>query len=116
MSEFPLMDSKELPAITSTDLKKFGLRGLETAVRKGPVVVTNHNRAEVIALEVSLYEALVDAARKGMRSSETDLVALRSRFDDRLASLHRKDAGKRLRAAFADESELDGQVVVGKGR
>lgn len=116
MPEFPLMDPKELPAITSTDLKKYGLRGLESAVKQGPVVVTNHSRADVVALEISLYEELVEAARRGLRSTEADLGALRARFDERLASLSKKDAGKRLRAAFADESELEGRVVVGKGR
>lgn len=50
------------------------------------------------------------------RQREAAAERLRREWDERLKPLHDPDAGRRLRQAFDDDCQLNGEVRVGPGR
>lgn len=56
------------------------------------------------------YQALVQAAHRGEASTESAPETLRSRFDERLATLQATDAGDRLRAVMRGPARLRGKL------
>jgi|GEM_PF-5818867 len=56
--------------------------------------------------------------RMGTRKAEREATTeqLRKVWDDRLNPLRDPDAGRRLRQAFDDDCQLNGEVRVGPGR
>jgi len=116
MAKPPKRDALDgLPRTPASDIKRLGWRGVMTTVgRVGKVVVTNHDRPEAVILGIEEFDALSQAAEAG-RSRELDaLAALRQRFDQRLATLDAKGAGRRLRAAMAAPAKLGGKLKAGK--
>ena len=59
---------------------------------KGEVVVTHHNRAEVVVVSLPHFEEL----KRKAKASDT-LAALRAEFDDEMAVLLQPDAAEKLR-------------------
>ena len=57
-----------------------------------------------------------DSTRKLDSDPEVAMEKLRKEWDERLKPLKAPDAGQRLRDAFDDDVELDGNVRVGPGR
>ena len=99
----------------ATAVKKYGWRGVMKSLRKGKVVVTNHDEPEAVILSVEEYAAIVDALREAAARSEPALETLRQRFDQRLASLQAAGAGDRLRALMRKPTTLGGKVKAGTG-
>jgi len=76
---------------------KTGWRGIvREAVRHGEVIVTNHNRPEVVVLDVSVYADLIRRAQ-----ANDPLDVLTRAFDEKLAALDSPDGDARLRAIAA---------------
>jgi len=84
------------PSISASDVKKRGWKAVSTLAReKGPLVVNNHNRPEVVVIDVERYEALLE------RLEATDpLEALKRRFEQRLDGLQGATAGDALADAI----------------
>lgn len=66
------------------------------AVRHGEVIVTNHNRPEVVVIDIAAYAELVRRAQ-----ANDPLQALAADFDRRMAALATPAGGARLRAVAA---------------
>ncbi len=80
---------------------KSGWSGIvRDAVRFGEVIVTNHNRPEVVVVDIAAYADLVRRARSNERSDEP-LRVLQADFDRRLAMFGSAEGGARLRAVAA---------------
>jgi prevent-host-death family protein len=112
------MDSSfaNLPRIPASDVKKRGWRGVMRALAsKGPVMVTNHSEPEAVILSAQDYARLIAIVQESESQTEAGLEALRQRFDERLASLTRPDAGDRLRAISRSSAKLRGKVKAGAG-
>lgn len=104
-----------LPRTPASDVKKLGWRGVMRDVQKsGPVVVTNHDAPEAVILSASEYEAIVLALEEAQGRDQLTLQALRKRFDERLESLRKPEAGDGLRAAARAPVKLHGKVKAGK--
>lgn len=102
--------------IAASEVKQRGWRGVMRTVRRdGAVVVTNHSEPEAVILGIEQYETLLRAAHVAEARKETDLEALRRRFNERLAVLRSDDAGDRLRAVLREPAKLDGKVRSGAG-
>lgn len=80
----------------ASDVKSQWRAIVQEANELGEVIVTNHNRPEVVVVSVEQYTAL-----KAQAAANDPLVQLRSQFDGELASLRAPDAGDRLRRVFA---------------
>ena len=105
---------EDLPRTPASDVKKLGWRGVMKAIgRKGKVVVTNHNEPEAVILSAEEYGAIQQALREADAKTASALDTLRHRFDERLATLQKADAGDRLRAAMRGPAKLRGKVKVG---
>jgi len=103
-------------SIAASEVKQRGWRGvMRTVRREGAVVVTNHSEPEAVILGIEQYEALRHAAHMVEARQESDLEALRRRFDERLAVLNSDDAGERLRSVLREPANLDGKVRSGSG-
>lgn len=93
------------PSISASDVKKRGWKAVSTLAReKGPLVVTNHNQAEVVVIDAARYQVMLE------RLESTDpLEALKRRFDKRLEHLQGASAGDELADAIdAGPEELAG--------
>lgn len=107
----PVNTLVQLPA---TDVKRRGWRGIMRAVgTQGKVVVTNHSEPEAVVISVQEYNRLVQALNQVESKAETELEALRRRFDERLAALQEPDAGDRLRAVMNLPVRLEGELKAG---
>lgn len=89
------------PGISASDVKKRGWKAVSTLAREeGPLVVTNHNRAEVVVVDAARYQAMLD------RLEATDpLAALKRRFEQRLERVQGATAGSALADAIDAEPE-----------
>lgn len=103
-----------LPKVPASDVKRRGWRGVMRALRsQGAVLVTNHDQPEAVILAAEDYAALLERAQQADARIESDLTALRQRFDERLAALRKRDAGDRLRSAMRGPARLRGKVKAG---
>ena len=64
-------------------------------------------------LSVDHYAELITRADRDAQRVESELDALRRRFDDRLAALQEPGAGSRLRSAMRRGPRLRGKVKAG---
>jgi PHD/YefM family antitoxin component YafN of YafNO toxin-antitoxin module len=102
--------------VPASEVKKRGWRGvMRTLHEKGVVLVTNHDQPEAVIVPVRDYTDLLAAAGQAESRMESELDALRRRFDDRLAALRAPDAGARLRSAMRGAARLRGRVKAGAG-
>lgn len=107
----PIDTLVQMPA---TDVKRRGWRGIMRAVvTEGKVVVTNHSEPEAVVLSLQEYKRLMHALNQIESKAETELEALRRRFDERLAVLQQPDAGDRLRAVMNLPVRLEGELKAG---
>ena len=84
------------PSISASDVKKRGWKAVATlAQQQGPLVVTNHNRPEVVVVDAARYQAMLDTLDAG-----DPLEALKRRFEQRLESLQDPAAGNALADAI----------------
>ena len=104
---------EDLRRTPATEVKKLGWRGVMKTLRKGKVVVTNHNEPEAVILSVEEYSTILHALQEAASRAEPALEMLRQRFDERLASLQAADAGDQLRALMHKSATLGGKVKVG---
>jgi len=91
------------PSISASDVKKRGWKAVSILAReKGPLVVTNHSRAEVVVIDAARYQAMLD------RLEATDpLEALKRRFEQRLERVQGAAAGDAMADAInAGPAEL----------
>jgi PHD/YefM family antitoxin component YafN of YafNO toxin-antitoxin module len=106
----------DLPRVPASEVKKRGWRGvMRTLKAEGRVVVTNHDEPEAVIMSSDDYGRLVEAVSQAEARSQSDLEALRRRFDDRLAVLETPGAGKRLRDIMRAPAKLRGKVKAGTG-
>ena len=112
----PLADPvKALSRIPASDVKRRGWRGVMRTLRvEGAVLVTNHDQPEAVILASDAYARLLERANQAESRLEADLAVLRRRFDERLASLRKPDAGQRLRAIMRGPARLRGRVKAGE--
>ena len=112
----PVDGLARLPRTPASDVKKLGWRGvMRTVGREGKVLVTNHDQPEAVILSTDEYQRLMQAAQGAQMQQDAALVALRRRFDERLAALAQDDAADRLRGVLGAPVALDGQVRAGEG-
>ena len=105
---------RPLHRVPASDVKRRGWRGIMRTVRsEGAVLVTNHDQPEAVIVGPEEYAALLERAAQADARIESDLAALRRRFDERLAALRKPDAGDRLRAAMRGPAKLRGRVKAG---
>ena len=105
---------KALPRVPASDVKRKGWRGVMRTLRlEGAVLVTNHDQPEAVVLSAEQYADLLERAAQAESRVESDLAALRRRFDDRLAALRTPDAGDRLRRVMRGPAKLRGKVKAG---
>lgn len=84
------------PSISASDVKKRGWKAVATLARhEGPLVVTNHNRPEVVVVDAARYQAMLDTL-----DASDPLEALKRRFEQRLESLQGPAAGNALADAI----------------
>ena len=103
-----------LPRVPASDVKRRGWRGVMRTLRsEGAVLVTNHDQPEAVILAADEYAELIERATQAESRMESDLTALRRRFDERLAALRKPDAGGRLRSAMRGPARLRGKVKAG---
>lgn len=105
---------KSLARVPASDVKRKGWRGVMRTVRaEGAVVVTNHEQPEAVILTAEDYASLLERAMQSESRIESDLAALRRRFDQRLAALRTPEAGDRLRQVMRSPARLRGRVKAG---
>src|SRR5687767_457874 len=105
----------KLPRVPASDVKRRGWRGVMQALRSGgTLLVTNHDRPEAVILTADVYAGLLERAAQAEARVESDLTALRQRFDERLASLRAPNAGERLRSVVQGSVRLRGKVKAGQ--
>lgn len=106
----------DLPQMPASDVKKRGWRAIvRTLASRGAILVTNHAEPEAVIVSTQEYERLIGIANASQARTESELDALRRRFDDRLAALHHADAGDRLRTVLKSPTKLRGKVKAGAG-
>jgi len=106
---------KGLSRVPAADVKQRGWKGvMRTVSAEGAVLVTNHNQPEAVILAADEYASLLERANQAESRVESDLAALRRRFDERLAALAKPDAGQRLRSIMRGPARLRGKVKAGK--
>jgi len=84
------------PVRTASEVKTKWATIVREVARHGEVIVTHHNRPEVVVLDPATYSDLVRRAE-----GNDPLKALTAQFDRKLALLHTATGGARLRAAAA---------------
>ena len=107
---------EDLPRTPASDVKKLGWRGVMKAVRRGTVLVTNHNEPEAVILGVAEYDAILRALQAATANQNVALDSLRAHFDLRLAALDADSADERLRAVLHTPAALNGKVKAGVNR
>lgn len=106
----------DLPQIPASDVKRRGWRAIvRTLASRGAVLVTNHSEPEAVIVSAHEYERLIGIVKASEARAESELDALRRRFDERLAALHHVDAGDRLRTVMKSPAKLRGKVKAGTG-
>jgi prevent-host-death family protein len=85
---------------SASDVKDRWRDIVQEANAYGEVIVTNHNRAEVVVVSIDQYAKL-----KAEASANDPLTRLRSEFDRELAVLRTADSSRKLRQAFAATPE-----------
>ncbi len=111
----PKMDPIDaLAHLPASDVKKRGWRGvMRTLGPEGKVVVTNHDAPEAVIISPQEYDRIVQVMNQVAAKAESELEALRRRFDERLAALQAPDAGDRLRSVMNSPARLAGKVKAG---
>ena len=108
--------ASHLAHIPASDVKKRGWRGVMRTLKSlGSVVVTNHSEPEAVIVTTDEYLRLLAIANAAEAKTESALETLRSRFDERLATMQRADAGDKLRAVMKAPAKLRGKVRAGAG-
>lgn len=99
----------DLPAFKATEAKNAFGRLLETALRKGAIVITKHEDPKAVLLSWEEFEALA-SARSGQ------LAALTTEFDAALERMQAPRARKAMRDAFAAPPGQLGRAAVAAAR
>lgn len=99
----------DLPAFKATDAKNAFGRVLETALRKGAIVITKHEDPKAVLLSWEEFEALA-STRSGQ------LAALSGEFDAALERMQAPRARKAMRDAFAASPDQLGKAAVATAR
>ena len=86
----------DTPVHPASAVKNGWSRIVESAVRHGEVIVTNHSRPEVIVIDVAVYADLVRRAQ-----ANDPLEVLRADFDRRFAALNTRAGADKLRKVAA---------------
>lgn len=90
-----------LATFSHTSVKTSGMRALvDTADKRGAVMLVNHGRPTGVLLSVGEYTRLAQLANVAISGMPDPVDALRRRFDERLEILQRRGAPERLDAAF----------------
>ena len=82
----------DTPVHPASAVKNGWSRIVESAVRHGEVIVTNHSRPEVIVIDVVVYADLVRRAQ-----ANDPLEVLQADFDRRFAALNTRPGADKLR-------------------
>jgi prevent-host-death family protein len=85
---------------TASDVKVRWRDIVEEANAYGEVIVTNHNRPEVVVVSIDQYAKL-----RAEASANDPLTKLRAEFDRELAVLRTADSSRKLRQVFASTPE-----------
>lgn len=91
---------EDLPRMTESDMTQLGWGSVMEAVRKSTVVITSRNAPDAVVLSAANYCAIMHDLRDARARFDRTMDALRSRFDESLASLQAPDAGDRLRGVM----------------
>lgn len=103
-----------LASIPASDVKRLGWRGvIETLGTARALLVTNHERPQAVIVSTEEYARLAALAADATTRTASELEQLRHRFDERLAGLRARQAGKRLRAVMKGPARLRGKVKAG---
>ena len=103
---------KGMPVSAASAVKSAGWRGITKALgAEGKLLITNHNEPQAVILTTAEYGRLLSAGTA--RSASDPIAELRRRFDERLSSLDKDDAGDRLRGLMASPGKLAGKVKAG---
>ena len=111
----PMDPIEKLPSLPASDVKRRGWRGvMRTLTEEGTVMVTNHNQPEAVIIAAKEYVRIAQIVKQVESRAESELEALRRRFDQRLAALQAPDAGARLRRVMGVPAKLRGKVKAGR--
>lgn len=99
----------DVPSFKATEAKNAFGRMLETALRKGAIVITKHEDPKAVLLSWEEFEALTSA-----RSAQ--LATLTSEFDAALERMQTARARKGMRDAFAATPAQLGKAAVAVAR
>lgn len=110
--EAPSLEALE--SLPASHAKKPGWPSVVRTVRRERVVVmTNHDEPEVVMMTPEEYVRIAEIVNRARIKADEELVALRERFDARLASLQDPGASDRLRAAARAPVRLEGAPRAG---
>src|SRR5262245_8867708 len=99
----------DVPSFKATDAKNAFGRMLETALRKGAIVITKHEDPKAVLLSWEEFEALTSARTK-------ELAALTSEFDAVLERMQTAPVRKGMRDAFGATPAQLGKAALAAAR
>lgn len=92
---------EDLPRCTAAQVKNNWGKLVREVRAHGSVAVTRYGETELVVVEAKRYEKMRTLAEKGAASEDPELLALKVKFNARLATLQTPDFAARIDKIFA---------------
>ena len=102
----PLRRLEELPRQNATQVKNKWGDVLRQVQQAGTVAVTSHSTIEMVMVDATVYQGLLDRVAALQAREEAALGELESRFNARLAVLQKPDARRKADAVLDGRGKL----------
>ena len=102
----PLRSLEELPRQNATHVKNKWGDVLRQVQQAGTVAVTSHSTIEMVMVDATVYQGLLDRVAALQAREDAALGELESRFNARLAVLQKPDARRKADAVLGGRGKL----------
>ncbi len=86
----------EMPHQSATQVKNKWGEVARQVIKSGSLAITNHANVEMVIIEASVYQELVDQLKSLKDKEHSDLEALTERFNQQLQALQAPNAQEKL--------------------
>jgi len=91
-----LLNIHEMPHQSATQVKNKWGEVTRQVIKSGSLAITNHANVEMVIIEATIYQKMIDQLQALKKSEITTLDALTERFNTKLQSLQAPNAPNKL--------------------
>lgn len=109
----PLPNIADMPHESATTVKNNLREMTKKVIKTGALAITNHSSVEVVMVEASAYQALLEQVQALEETKQPSLAALTERFDENLKNLQQPEAVNQVTAVLQSKGKSTNRPKAG---